>query len=188
MIFHKKETEKNWVSGQTCLTTGLAKSSTPHSPALQSTDSQILAMRTGMQQRSWKGGPRGPLVLEGFETTKTSSFWTNTQSRIEIVVFDRVLGSPHKGSLFLCSSGSKAWGEFYGPWRAPCQLKRPFKGLRPRHGSLFGGTKINTVPIATLDIAAALPIATSTPVTNLRQYTNSDLGYNDLIFQLLCSI
>ena len=30
--------------------------------------------------------------------------------------------------------------------------------------------------IATLDIAAALPIATSTPVTKLRQYINSDLG------------
>ena len=28
-----------------------------------------------------------------------------------------------------------------------------------------------------LDIAAALPIATSTPVTNLRQYKNRDLGY-----------
>ena len=35
---------------------------------------------------------------------------------------------------------------------------------------------------ATLDIAAALAIATSTPVTNLRQYINSDLGYNDLKF------
>ena len=31
----------------------------------------------------------------------------------------------------------------------------------------------------TLDIAAALVIATSTTVTNLRQYINSDLGYND---------
>ena len=36
--------------------------------------------------------------------------------------------------------------------------------------------------IATLDIAAALAIATSTPVTDLRQYINSDLGYNDLKF------
>ena len=36
--------------------------------------------------------------------------------------------------------------------------------------------------IATLDIAAALAIATSTPVTNLRQHINSDLGYNDLKF------
>ena len=34
--------------------------------------------------------------------------------------------------------------------------------------------------IATLDIAAALPIATSTPVTDLCQCINSDLGYNDL--------
>ena len=40
---------------------------------------------------------------------------------------------------------------------------------------------------ATLDIAAALPIATSTPLTNLRQYINSDLGYNDLKIQPLCS-
>ena len=38
-----------------------------------------------------------------------------------------------------------------------------------------------------MDKAAALPIATSTPATNLRQYINSDLGYNDLKFQLLCS-
>ena len=38
-----------------------------------------------------------------------------------------------------------------------------------------------------MDIAAALSIATSTPATNLRQYINSDLGYNDLKFQLLCS-
>ena len=41
--------------------------------------------------------------------------------------------------------------------------------------------------IATLDIAAALPIATSTPVTNLRQYINSNLGYNDLKFSVFCS-
>ena len=40
---------------------------------------------------------------------------------------------------------------------------------------------------ATLDIAAALPITTSTAVTDLRQYINSDLGYNDFKFQLLCS-
>ena len=41
--------------------------------------------------------------------------------------------------------------------------------------------------IATLDVAAALPISTSTPVTNLCQYMNSDLGYNDFKFQLLSS-
>ena len=40
---------------------------------------------------------------------------------------------------------------------------------------------------ATLDIAAALPIATSIAVTNLRQYINSDLGYNDFEFQFFCS-
>ena len=41
--------------------------------------------------------------------------------------------------------------------------------------------------ITTLDKAAALLIATSNPATNLRQYINSDLGYNGLKFQLLCS-
>ena len=38
--------------------------------------------------------------------------------------------------------------------------------------------------ITTLDIAAALPIATSTPVTNLGQFINSDLGYNILDFSV----
>ena len=41
--------------------------------------------------------------------------------------------------------------------------------------------------IATLDIAAALPIATSSPVTNLRQYINSDLAYNDLKISVFCT-
>ena len=40
---------------------------------------------------------------------------------------------------------------------------------------------------ATLDIAAALPIAASTTVMNLRQYINSDLGYNDLEFSVFCT-
>ena len=38
-----------------------------------------------------------------------------------------------------------------------------------------------------MDIAAALAIATSTAVTNLRQYINSDFGYNDLKFSVLFS-
>ena len=33
---------------------------------------------------------------------------------------------------------------------------------------------------ATLDKAAALGLATATPLTDLRQYINSDLGYSDL--------
>ena len=41
--------------------------------------------------------------------------------------------------------------------------------------------------IATFDIAAALPIATSTPVTDLRHYINSNLVYNDLKFRPLFS-
>ena len=35
---------------------------------------------------------------------------------------------------------------------------------------------------ATLDKAAALGLATSRAVTDLRQYINSDLGYSDLKF------
>ena len=41
--------------------------------------------------------------------------------------------------------------------------------------------------IATLDIATALPIATSRPVTNFRQYINSDLAYNDLKISVFCT-
>ena len=41
--------------------------------------------------------------------------------------------------------------------------------------------------IATLDIAAALTIATSTHVTDLRHYINSNLVYNDLKFWPLFS-
>ena len=33
---------------------------------------------------------------------------------------------------------------------------------------------------ATLDKAAALGLATATPMTDLRQYINSDFGFNDL--------
>ena len=33
---------------------------------------------------------------------------------------------------------------------------------------------------ATLDKAAALALATATPLTDLRQYIKSDLGYSDL--------
>ena len=40
---------------------------------------------------------------------------------------------------------------------------------------------------ATLDKAAALALATATPLTDLRQYINSDLGYSDLEICFLCS-
>jgi len=40
---------------------------------------------------------------------------------------------------------------------------------------------------ATLDKAAALGLATSRAVTDLRQYINSDLGYSDLKIGLLYS-
>ena len=38
-------------------------------------------------------------------------------------------------SLFLCSSRSNAHGKVKGPWRAPCQHKKPFQGPRQRWGS-----------------------------------------------------
>ena len=50
---------------------------------------------------------------------------------------------------------------------------------------MIGTEENNTVrplDITTLNTSAALPIATSTPVTDLRQYINSDLEYKDLEF------
>ena len=41
--------------------------------------------------------------------------------------------------------------------------------------------------IQTLDKAAALPIATATRVTDLRQYINSNLAYSNLKFLVLCT-
>ena len=41
--------------------------------------------------------------------------------------------------------------------------------------------------IKTLDIAAALAIAAATRVTDLRQYINSNLGYSNLKFVVLCT-
>ena len=40
---------------------------------------------------------------------------------------------------------------------------------------------------ATLGKAAALALATATPLTDLRQYINSDLGFSDLEICFLCS-
>ena len=41
--------------------------------------------------------------------------------------------------------------------------------------------------IKTLDIAAALAIAAASHVTDLRQYINSNLGYSNLKFVVLCT-
>ena len=49
--------------------------------------------------------------------------------------------------------------------------------LTPRKRKIDG-----QLGFATLDKAAALALATATPLTDLRQYINSDLGYNDLKF------
>ena len=38
----------------------------------------------------------------------------------------------------------------------------------------------STLGFATMGLAAALGLATATPLTDLRQYINSDLGFSDL--------
>ena len=68
--------------------------------------------------------------------------------------------------------------------------KLPFQTTRDLKMAVFV-VKVNFWPIcnpqiqcplgfATLDKAAALALATSRAVTDLRQYINSDLGYSDL--------
>ena len=54
--------------------------------------------------------------------------------------------------------------------------------MNPRDGGVPSDTKLLQCPLgfATLDKAAALALATATPLTDLRQYINSDLGYSDL--------
>ena len=51
-------------------------------------------------------------------------------------------------------------------------------------GNAAGSDDLNVVQcplgFATLDKAAALALTTATPLTDLRQYINSDLGYSDL--------
>ena len=70
-------------------------------------------------------------------------FSTNTQSRLASVDFDSILGPLHLSvphqmmSLYLRSSRSNVLGKVEGPWRAPCQLKKPFKAPRPRQGSCW---------------------------------------------------
>ena len=44
-----------------------------------------------------------------------------------------------------------------------------------------------TFGFETLDKEAALGLATATPLTDLRQYINSDLGFSNLEIWLLCS-
>ena len=44
-------------------------------------------------------------------------------------------------TLYLCSSGSNARGELRALERAPCQLKKPFKGSETETRELLGGTE-----------------------------------------------
>ena len=55
--------------------------------------------------------------------------------------------------------------------------------LKRRGKPVAGSSDVETphlLGFATLDKAAALGLATSRAVTDLRQYINSDLGYSDL--------
>ena len=45
----------------------------------------------------------------------------------------------------------------------------------------------STLGFETLDKGAALGLATATPLTDLRQYINSNLGFSNLKIRLLCS-
>ena len=75
-----------------------------------------------------------------------------------------------------------SWDSFSQSWHA---TRKHFTIKMAR--SLCISTVQCPLDIATLDLAAALPIATSTPVTNLCHYINSNLVYNDLRIQPLCS-
>ena len=48
--------------------------------------------------------------------------------------------------LFLCSSDSNIRVEVWGPWRAPCKLKIPFKGRRPKLGICWEELKRKDFP------------------------------------------
>ena len=95
----------------------------------------------------------GPLI---FRTTKTSVFSKNTLSKFVSIVLDSFLGLLHLAltvSLYLCISGSNAWGEGWGPWRALCQLKKTFKCPRQRPGSSWEERKKKLFPeIGVLDL------------------------------------
>ena len=57
---------------------------------------------------------------------------------------------------------------------------RRVKKIIDLHGGQIMYVVQCSLDTATLDIAAALPIATSNPVTDLRHYINSNFVYNDL--------
>ena len=84
------------------------------------------------------GAQRG--LAPSFRNIKSKRVLNIHTIKVAIIVLDGVLGplplACHNIKyLFLCSSGNNAWGEVEGPWRAPCHLKKSFKGLRQRQGS-----------------------------------------------------
>ena len=60
----------------------------------------------------------------------------HSQSRIHCQLFSRTMAHSAPNllvSLFLWRQCNK-WGKVEGPWREPCQIKKPFKGQRRRRG------------------------------------------------------
>ena len=69
-----------------------------------------------------------------------------------------------------------------GPFQQPQPPSAPSFGAPSDSNApagAFGGIQ-STLGFETLDKAAALGLATATPLTDLRQYINSDLGFSDL--------
>ena len=68
----------------------------------------------------------------------------HSQSRIHCQLFSRTMAhsAPNLSvSLFLWRQCNK-WGKVEGPWREPCQIKKPFKGQRRRWGCCWEERKI----------------------------------------------
>ena len=116
--------------------------------------------------------------------------WTTKDilsKRLRCQIFDEVLQKPQRGTP---GSRQRARGHQSGASTSSGIRLTSHRYCFPR---LFGWGMLQFIEtnrssswyryvLCPLDVAAALPLATSTPVTNLRQYYNSDLGYNDLKF------
>ena len=70
---------------------------------------------------------------------------------------------------------------FCNLWQMFSQMLMPFSGVVTNAiVSIFVFNIQSPLGFATMGLAAALGLATATPLTDLRQYINSDLGFSDL--------
>ena len=100
---------------------------------------------------AWGGGrKRGPHLPAFVETTKRSAgFSTHAQSRFASFVLDSVLGPLYLAGqpwrrcpwFSVVLEARHESRQVEGTWRAPCQLKNPFKGLRQWRGSCWEDPK-----------------------------------------------